>query len=56
VILKPSEWSLPIGKLIIGLFEQLNLPQGLVVSLVGGREVGEQLIAAVPDYVFLPAA
>ena len=52
VILKPSEWSLPIGKLIIGLFEQLNLPQGLVVSLVGGREVGKQLIAAVPDYVF----
>lgn len=52
VILKVSELSLPIGQLIIDLFGKLDLPNGLVQCLVGGKETGEQLIDAGPDLIF----
>ena len=52
VILKPSELCLPIGTMILDLLAPLNLPAGLVQLAVGGREVGEALIDAGPDFVF----
>lgn len=52
VILKASELSLPVARRIIDLFATLDLPAGLVQSVTGGREVGEQLIDAGPDLVF----
>jgi acyl-CoA reductase-like NAD-dependent aldehyde dehydrogenase len=52
VILKPSEFSLPVSTLIIQLFQQLDLPPHLVQSLVGAGDTGQQLIDAGPDMVF----
>ena len=52
VILKPSELSLPIGHVIIELFKQLDLPDGLVQWVIGEGQTGEQLIDAAPDFVF----
>ena len=52
VILKPSELSLPIGQLIIDLFDKLSLPTGLVQWAAGTGETGRQLIDAGPDLVF----
>jgi acyl-CoA reductase-like NAD-dependent aldehyde dehydrogenase len=52
VILKPSELSLPVGQLIIDLFDKLDLPQGLVQWLAGDGETGAHLIDAGPDLVF----
>ncbi len=52
VILKMSELSLPIGQLLIGLFKQLDLPEGLVQWAIGDGETGAQLIDAAPDLVF----
>ena len=52
VMLKPSELCLPVGQYIADLFSQLDLPRHLVQWLIGGSEVGEQLIDAGPDLVF----
>ena len=52
VILKPSELSLPVGQLIIELFDKLDLPTALVQWLVGEGATGAQLIDAHPDLVF----
>lgn len=52
VIYKMSELSLPVGALIGRLFERLDLPAGLVQSVIGDGQVGEQLIEAGPDLVF----
>lgn len=51
-IIKMSELSIPIGDLIIELFAQLNLPDGLIQQVIGEGSVGEQLITARPDLVF----
>ncbi len=51
VIFKPSELSLPVGQLINDLFAKLDLPIGLVQSLVGDGLCGQQLIDAGPDLV-----
>ena len=52
VILKTSELSLPVGQLLVELFGQLQLPDGLVQWLAGAGHTGEQLIDAGPDLVF----
>ena len=52
VLLKVSELSLPVGKLIIDLFKQLDLPADLVQWVVGNGETGQQLLDAGPDLVF----
>ncbi|OAI10448.1 aldehyde dehydrogenase [Methylomonas koyamae] len=52
VILKPSELSLPVGQLIVDLFQRLELPPDLVQWLAGDGSVGAQLIDAGPDLVF----
>ena len=52
VIFKPSELSLPVGRLIIELFSRLDLPPGLVQWAIGDAVCGQQLIAAGPDLIF----
>ena len=52
VMLKTSELSLPIGQLLVDLFKQLDLPDGLVQWVIGAGDVGAQLIDAAPDLVF----
>jgi 4,4'-diapolycopenoate synthase len=52
VVLKSSELSLPIGKLILDLLKKLDLPEGLVQQVMGDGETGQQLIDAAPDLVF----
>jgi 4,4'-diapolycopenoate synthase len=49
VIFKPSELSLPVGQLIMGLFARLDLPEGLLQWLIGDGQCGEQLVDAAPD-------
>jgi len=51
VILKLSEFSLPIGKVIVDLFNQLDLPADTVQWLIGDGKSGAQLIDAAPDIV-----
>ncbi len=52
VIFKPSELSLPVADLILDLFSKLELPEHLVLAVIGAAETGQQLIAARPDLVF----
>lgn len=52
VMLKVSEWSLPVAEAIMALLAKLDLPAGLVQWVIGAGEQGEQLIRAHPDMVF----
>ncbi len=52
VVLKASEWSLPVAAKIMAVLAKLDLPEGLVQWVVGAGEAGEQLIKASPDLVF----
>lgn len=52
VLFKTSELSLPIGQLIMDLFQKLDLPAGLLQWVIGDGQTGEQLIDAGPDLVF----
>ena len=52
VVFKASEYSLPVGKYIYNLFNQLDLPEGLVQWVIGDKEIAQQLIDAGPDMVF----
>ena len=49
VIFKTSELSIPVGELILNLFNQIGLPTGLVQQLIGAAETGSQLINKRPD-------
>ncbi len=51
VIAKPSELSLPIGAVILSLFQELGLPERLLQIAYGDGQAGGQLIAAAPDLV-----
>jgi 4,4'-diapolycopenoate synthase len=51
VILKASEFSLPVAEAIMALLGQLSLPEGLVQWVTGAGESGEHLIDARPDLV-----
>ncbi len=50
-VFKPSELSIPVGKLIMGLFARLDLPDGLVQWVSGDGKSGEALVDAGPDLV-----
>lgn len=52
LLFKTSELSLPIGQLIMDLFQKLDLPAGLLQWVIGDGQTGEQLIDAGPDMVF----
>ncbi|CAG7857821.1 partial succinate-semialdehyde dehydrogenase / glutarate-semialdehyde dehydrogenase, partial [biofilm metagenome] len=51
VIIKLSEFSLPVGKAIVDLFAQLDLPDNTVQWLIGDGNIGAQLITSAPDMV-----
>lgn len=51
VIVKPSEETPEVGRLIESLFDELTLPSGALSVVHGGRETGEALIDAQPDFV-----
>ena len=51
-IFKTSEFSIPVGELILQLFNRIPLPEGLVQQVIGLGETGGQLIDGRPDLVF----
>ncbi len=51
-VLKVSEHSVPVADLMLKLLARLGLPQGLVQQVIGAGDVGANLIAARPDFVF----
>lgn len=52
VILKPSEITPLVGKLIENLFAQAGFPPGVVQVAHGGKELGARLTQGKPDYIF----
>lgn len=52
VILKPSEITPLVGKLVEQLFERVHFPSGVVQVAHGGKEVGAALTESKPDYIF----
>lgn len=52
VILKPSEVTPLVGKLIEDLFQRSGFPDGVVQVAHGGKEVGAAFTAGKPDYIF----
>ncbi|MGE5652764.1 MAG: aldehyde dehydrogenase family protein [Bacillota bacterium] len=52
VILKPSEVTPMVGRLIEDLFDQAGFPPGVVQVAHGGKELGAALTAGKPDYIF----
>ncbi len=52
VILKPSEVTPAVGKLIESLFEKANFPPNVVQVAHGGKELGARLTNLKPDYIF----
>lgn len=51
VIIKPSEYSENVSKVIFEMIEELNMPELLKVIL-GGREISEYLLNQRFDYIF----
>lgn len=52
VILKPSEVTPAVGKLIESLFAKANFPPNVVQVAHGGKELGARLTNSKPDYIF----
>lgn len=52
VILKPSEITPLVGKLIEDLFQKTGFPQDVVQVAHGGKELGAALVQRKPDYIF----
>lgn len=52
VILKASEFSLPVAAKLMALFAQLKVPEHLLQWVIGAGEQAQQLLAARPDLVF----
>lgn len=52
VVLKPSEVTPMVGRLIEDLFRQAGFPPAVVQVAHGGRELGAALTAGKPDYIF----
>ncbi len=52
VILKPSEVTPMVGRLIEELFAQAGFPAGVVQVAHGGGQLGAALTASRPDYIF----
>lgn len=53
VVLKPSELSTEVGQIIESLFHRAGFPKEAVALAPGDGHVGQQLIDAKPDLVFL---
>lgn len=53
VVLKPSELSTEVGKLIVSLFHRSGFPKEVVSLAQGNGQVGQQLIEEKPDLIFL---
>ena len=52
VILKPSEVTPAVGKMIEELFKEAGFPKDVVQIAHGGRELGASLTKQKPDYIF----
>ena len=52
VILKPSEVTPAVGKMIESLFKEAGFPEGVVQVAHGGKELGASLTKQKPDYIF----
>lgn len=52
VILKPSEITPVVGKLIEDMFRKAGFPDGVVQIAHGGKELGAALTQGKPDYIF----
>ena len=52
VILKPSEVTPAVGKMIEELFKEAGFPKNVVQIAHGGRELGASLTKQKPDYIF----
>lgn len=52
VILKPSEVTPMVGKLIEDLFDKVGFPKGVVQVGHGDKELGAALVKGKPDYIF----
>lgn len=52
-VLKPSELSTQIGKMVADLFYRAGFPLSTVTCVTGEAEVGERLVKAGPDMIFL---
>lgn len=53
VVLKGSEYAPRTTQIIAELFKRVGLPAGLLTIVTGGPEVGEALVRAKPDKIFL---
>ncbi len=51
VIIKPSEETPPVCRLIASLFQDISLPEGTVQVIHGGPDLGEALLKSKPDFV-----
>ncbi|MCF6095046.1 aldehyde dehydrogenase family protein [Microaerobacter geothermalis] len=52
VILKPSEVTPMVGRLIEDLFQKAGFPQDVVQVAHGGKEAGSAFVQGEPDYIF----
>nr|WP_259462795.1 aldehyde dehydrogenase family protein [Caldibacillus debilis] len=52
VILKPSEVTPLVGKLIESLFQRAGFPEHVLQVAHGGKEVGSAFVNGKPDYIF----
>ncbi len=53
VVLKPSELSTQVGKMIVDLFHRAGFPKAVVAAVTGDGDVGERLVRSGPDLIFL---
>jgi acyl-CoA reductase-like NAD-dependent aldehyde dehydrogenase len=53
VVLKPSELSTQVGKMIVDLFHRAGFPKAVVTAVTGDGDVGERLVRSGPDLIFL---
>lgn len=53
VVLKPSELSTQVGKMIVDLFHRAGFPAATVTGVTGDGAVGERLVRSGPDLIFL---
>ncbi len=52
VLLKPSEYALPVGELITNLCQSAGFPSFLVQTIYGDGNTGAELISLRPDRIF----
>jgi betaine-aldehyde dehydrogenase len=52
VVFKPSEYTPLCGQKLADLISQLNLPEGVFNIIVGGKDIGAQLVDSDIDYVW----